>query len=387
MKNKIFITGKSVICSSGDNTDQIISQIQNRKYHTDEVSLKLADSEYKRPYYRIHSDKIRKKDNVEKYFYDILFYTIAEAIEDASLKKNEIRNLSLFLGSTSIDIPVYEEYYEKSENGRSNIFTQVSSGYGNIAMKIADEFNIAGPCYTFVTACTSSANAMIYAASMIQQGMTEKALVVGYDLFNKTGLYGFEALKLISPSYYKPFSKNRDGIIMGEGCGALILDKKRKSDKDFYYLGGSTCCDTFNITTHDIKGDGIAKVINEAISNAELATDKIDAIKAHATGSYQNDKTECNGIKSVFGNHIPPVTGIKPFIGHTVGASGVIESIIITESVKRGFFPATSGFEEYDEELGIKPVTDNYPIEQGSFLMNFFGFGGNCSCMILSNED
>jgi 3-oxoacyl-[acyl-carrier-protein] synthase-1 len=92
-------------------------------------------------------------------------------------------------------------------------------------------------------------------------------------------------------------------------------------------------------------------------------------------------------MKLVFGNALPPVTCIKPYVGHTVGASGVIELIIVTESVKRSFLPATPGFQTRDEELSITPVLENLSMNEAVLMLNYFGFGGNCTSLVVSNKD
>jgi 3-oxoacyl-[acyl-carrier-protein] synthase-1 len=222
---------------------------------------------------------------------------------------------------------------------------------------------------------------------MIQSGLIERAIVVGYDLFNEVGFYGFESMKLIEPFVYKPFDKNRIGIIMGEGCGAVVLDGKGATGRNFRFLGGSNACDTFNVTTHNIEGDDIAFTILDALKNCGLTVRDIDAVKAHATGSPANDVTEFNGMKKAFGDALPPFTGIKPYVGHTVGASGVIELVLVTESIRRGFFPATPGFEETDDEIGARPLTEPLAMTEGTIMLNFFGFGGNCTSYIVTNKE
>jgi 3-oxoacyl-[acyl-carrier-protein] synthase-1 len=174
---------------------------------------------------------------------------------------------------------------------------------------------------------------------------------------------------------------------MGEGCGAVILEGKRRTSDNFRFLGGSNGCDTFNVTTHNANGDDIAAVIRDALKNCNITPGDIDAIKAHATGSPVNDLTEFNGMKIAFGDKMPPFTGIKPYVGHTVGASGVIELIIIIGSVSRGFFPATAGFKDVDEAINACPITENLSIGQGNFMLNFFGFGGNCTSFVVTNKD
>lgn len=382
MSDRIYIRGKAVNCALGDDIERVIASIKAGRVQVADVPLSLIDSNYSRQYFLLPPIDSDHPQSRETYYYDVLFNTIAKAIANADLKPHEIRELSVFFGSTSNDIPIYEDTYKTSRQ----VLSQTSSGYGNIANEIANRFKIKAGCYTFTTACTSSANGIIFAADMIAQGFIKRALVVGYDLFSNLGFYGFESLKLISPSPCKPFDKNREGIVIGEGCGALILDQKNSTPKDFYYLGGANICDTYSVTTHNPEGDQIAAAIREALVSAGVESRQIDAVKAHATGSYHNDLTEGNGLNQVFKNHMPAITGLKPFIGHTVGACGVIESILFTEAVKSGFIPATLGFEEIDDEINIEPITRPVSIQTGTFLLNYFGFGGNCVSLVVSNK-
>lgn len=383
---KVFIRGSAVTCSLGENIDEIIAQIRNKECKTTELPISIASLNYTRPYYRIPGGEERNRD-LEGYFYETLFNTVSRAIADAGLSDEEISASALFFGSTSIDMPMFEITYRRDgENGTKRLSYE-SPGYGKIAAIVAERFNVSGPCYTFTTACTSSANCLLYASSMIRMGHIERAIVIGYDLFNEVGFYGFESMKLIEPFGYKPFDKNRIGIIMGEGCGAVVLDGKGKTPDGFRFLGGSNACDTFNVTTHNAEGDDIAFVIHDALKNCNLAAKDIDAVKAHATGSPANDVTEFNGMKRAFGGSLPPFTGLKPYIGHTVGACGAIELIIITECLKRGFFPATPGFAEIDEEINARPLTEPLEMSGATVMFNFFGFGGNCTSYIVTNKD
>ena len=382
MSDRIYIRGKAVNCALGDNLEQVVASIEAGQVQVADVPLSLTDSNYSRQYFLLPPIDSDHPQSRETCYYDVLFNTIEKAIANADLKSHEISQLSVFFGSTSNDIPIYEDTYKTSRQ----VLSQTSSGYGNIANEIANRFKIKAGCYTFTTACTSSANGIIFAANMMAQGYIKRALVVGYDLFSNLGFYGFESLKLISPSPCKPFDKNREGIVIGEGCGALILDLKNATPEDFYYLGGANICDTYSVTTHNPEGDQIAAAIREALAFAGVESRQIDAVKAHATGSYHNDLTEGNGLNQVFNNHMPPITGLKPFIGHTVGACGVIELILFTEAVKSGFIPATLGFVEIDDEINIEPITRAVPIQTGTFLLNYFGFGGNCVSLVVSNK-
>ena len=382
MSDRIYIRGKAVSCALGDDIERVVAAMKAGRVQVADVPLTLTDSHYSRQYFLLPPIESDHPQSRAAYYYDVLFHTIEKAIADAGLKPHEISELPIFFGSTSNDIPIYEDTYKTSRH----VLSQTSSGYGNIANEIAGHFDIKAGCYTFTTACTSSANGIMLAACMMAQGLIKRALVVGYDLFSNLGFYGFESLKLISPSPCKPFDKNREGIIIGEGCGALILDTKSKAPNDFHYLGGANICDTYSVTTHNPEGDQIAAVIREALDRAGVEPWQIDAVKIHGTGSYHNDLTEGNGLNQVFENQVPPITGLKPFIGHTVGACGVIELILFTEAVKCGFMPATLGFKDIDDEINIEPITQPLSIQTGTFLLNYFGFGGNCVSLVVSNK-
>jgi 3-oxoacyl-(acyl-carrier-protein) synthase len=222
---------------------------------------------------------------------------------------------------------------------------------------------------------------------MIGQGRIGRALVIGYDLFNNLGFYGFEGLKSLASSTYRPFDRGRDGLILGEACGAVLLEGRRRAAGDFRFLGGANLCDTFSVAGHDEEGTAVAETMNRALARAGVAAEAIRAVKAHATGTENNDRTECAAMRATFGGGIPPVTCVKPFIGHTVGACGVCELILFTESLKAGFIPSTPGFREVDGECNLTPLRENSAAETGVYMLNYFGFGGNCTTLILSNGE
>jgi 3-oxoacyl-[acyl-carrier-protein] synthase I len=382
----VFVRGKAVASALGEDLDTAVDTMRAGRINMTRIALSITDPNEGRPYYMMPGRLRRRWQNVESRFYGVLLETVAKAIADAGLSKEETENMSIFFGSTSMNIPVFEAGYADSKARFRDYFTQAASGFGVIADKVAGRFGIQGPCYTFTTACTSSANGLLYAAAMIEQSDQPRALVIGYDMFNLLGFYGFESLKLLSGSEYRPFDKRRDGIIMGEACGAVILDTQPGTKADFRILGGANACDTNNVALHDTEGDVVAGVMAEALDTCRVDRAGVTAIKAHATGSYHNDLTESNAIHNVFGRRYPPTTGLKPFIGHTVGACGVVELILFTESIRAGFLPATPGFEVEDEELAIAPLSAPGPAGEGLFMLNYFGFGGNCTTLMVTNE-
>ncbi len=387
MGQKPFVTGKALTCSLGDSLGGIVEAVRHRRLQVEQLPFTLAGLPYTRPYYLIRrTDQDQLDNRPEAYFYEVLFSTVSRAFADAGVSETEIREMPLFFGSTSMDMPVFEGKHQRKTSSVSELFLQDSNGYGKIATAVMDRFRMEGNSYSFITACTSSANALLYAAAMIEQGRIERALVVGYDLYNNLGFYGFEGLKAIASSEYRPFDRARDGLILGEACGAVVLERQHRKDPDFLFLGGANLCDTYSVTSHDEEGTAVAETMHRALKQAAVDPAEVCAIKAHATGTENNDRTECAAMRLVFGQCIPPVTCLKPFIGHTVGACGVSELILLTESIKAGFIPATPGFREMDEALNLTPLTENRQTGEGIFMLNYFGFGGNCTTIILSNR-
>jgi 3-oxoacyl-[acyl-carrier-protein] synthase I len=383
-----FVTGKALICAIGETPGEVVEAVRHKRIKLAQLPFTLAGLPYTRPYYLIaRNEGDRPENRPAGYFTEILFATVERAIADAGLSGRALDKTHLFFGSTSMDVPVFESSHGRASTTVSELFLRSSDGYGKIASTVMERFGIGGAGYTFTTACTSSANAFLYAASMIGQGRIGRALVIGYDLFNNLGFYGFEGLKSLASSTYRPFDRERDGLILGEACGAVFLEGKPRAAGDFRFLGGANLCDTSGVTSHDEEGAAVAETMSRALVRAGVAPEAIRAVKAHATGTENNDRTECAAMRVTFGGSIPPVTCVKPYIGHTAGACGVCELILFTESLKAGFIPSTPGFREMDEALNLAPLTENGEAGAGVYMFNYFGFGGNCTTLILANGE
>ena len=198
----VFIRGRAVTCALGQSVEEATNAMRDGKVRTDTIPFSITEPGISRPYYLMPRTDVAATDNIEARFYEPLYATIKDAIKDAGLTSADLKDIGVFIGSTSMDIPIYEAQYAQADP--RDYFTQSASGFGTIADKVARHFGIDGPCHTFTTACTSSANALLYAAALIQQGDLQRALVIGYDRFNKLGFYGFESLRLLSSSIYRP---------------------------------------------------------------------------------------------------------------------------------------------------------------------------------------
>lgn len=380
-----YIIGSSLWSALSDTRSSHMHALRKKKLNITKVKSTILESKSEVPYYSLLTQEQLNTPNRQK---KIIHQLITQAISDAGLTEKDLETCHLFVGSTSFNM-FETELNLKYANGKQDIDHNLTAHpfYMNKwGEEIIKDFNFGGNVYTFNTACTASANAFLYASQLIQDGVIDHAIVLGYEFFNEFSLLGFHSLGLISQNQYRPFCKQRDGVILGEGGGCIVLSgKKPDTSKAFYFQGGSCLCDTFNISTNNTDGSSIATVIQRALSSASLKPDDICLVKGHGTGSLTNDDAESNGTLTVFTDHIPHFTLLKPYIGHTLGACGIMEIILLMEMIKNEQIPKMPYESEHDELLHIYPNQQDLNIKEGNYLLNFFGFGGNNACIILSN--
>lgn len=378
-----YIIGSSLVCNIGDNYFDIANNLKNMTQDSYEKNIKNIFKE--KTFYKINdysfSNETRYKKIIEKVIFD--------AIKDANLTQEEQENLHVFVGSTSMEMATNEEYKKNYENEKSSLeFKNI--GNGSIGEYIESMINSKHKAVLFATACTSSVNALSYASRMIKTKKIERAIVIGHELFNKSTYGGFSSLMLLSQNkIYRPFDKNSDGIILGEACSAIILDSKKKHQDDFKYLGFANVCDNYSETTSDPSGIPIFNTMKNALNNASLKLEDIDCIKAHATGSENNNSSEAKAIKQLFEsyNTTTKVTALKPIIGHTLGACGTNEIVLMLYAIKNNFLPATFGYKEPAKDVNFEPLLENTnSSNKQTILFNYVAFGGNNSSLILSNR-
>ncbi len=313
---------------------------------------------------------------------DMLEAAVSEAFSDIELSPETRQNLPLFIGSSSYGIGVGEERYKKALDQGSEAVPLPLDGFTQVTNYLRRRFSLLGPDFAYNTACTSSANALLDAAASIEAGHHPYALVVGIETYNRTTLAGFHGMQLLATDAMKPFDKFRQGLVLGEGCGVLLLKAGDMRTGGVSISGGASRCDTFSISASNPDGSQIARVMGEALKSSGLHSSDIRSIKAHGTGSPLNDNGEAAGMRRLF-DQVPPFFSMKAYIGHTLGACGAIETALMTACLTAGQLPASAGFECPDESLGVEPITRAESAGPGSYMLNFFGFGGNnCSLLL-----
>lgn len=378
MSDKIYFKGAGLITAIGNTIEETLHSIQAETYQPSTVDIQQSLSTVHTPYFTVDKPGI---DIGSERIDQIIDSVIQQAIDDAGISEEELQNAGLFVGSTSFDIYRCENILKTTSPEKEDISQHIHS-FTYLTTSIQDRFSIRGPVYTYNTACTSSANALIYASEFIRRGDITHAIVLGLEFFNEVTALGFSALELISTNGMRPFDKQRDGLYLGEGCSALIISSEPE-ENGFAYIAGGNLGDNFSITASNPEGSSVQLVIERALKQASLSRDDISIIKTHGTASLSNDEAEAAGLKKIFGDSIPPIVALKPFIGHTLGACGMNELIIFYKSLQEKSlltFPS-----QISGELGLHLATSEDIPETGYYLLNYFGFGGNNTVLVISN--
>lgn len=375
---KIYFKGAGIITATGNNFEEMIAAIEEENYKSSIISIKQANGSIDIPYFTIKQPNILQ--GTER-IYQIIDQIIQQAIDEAQLSIEQLEQAGLFIGSTSFDMFACETALKNSSCTDKDIATHTPP-FNRLTNYIQKKYNINGPVYTFNTACTSSANALIYAAEFIRRKDINHAIVLGLEFYNEVTALGFSSLELISKNGMKPFNKQRDGLHLGEGCGALIISAEPEAN-GFAYLAGANLGDNYSITASNPKGDIVQTVIERGLLQANINKNDIAIIKTHGTASLSNDEAEAAGLSKVFGDSIPPVVALKPFIGHTLGACGINELILFYKTLQQKKLPPYPC--QISDEFSLKLAGDSDIPDKGYYLLNYFGFGGNSTTLVITN--
>jgi 3-oxoacyl-[acyl-carrier-protein] synthase II len=260
------------------------------------------------------------------------------------------------------------------------------------AAAVSMRFGLRGPCESITTACASGTHAIGYAARLIAWGICDAAVAGSSEAaMTPIGQQGFSNMKaLSSDSRSRPFDGARDGFVLSEGAGVVVLEAwdgaaGRGAEILAEVLGSASGADAHHITAPRPGGDGATACIQAALDDAGLTPDAICQINAHGTGTPLNDAAEAHAISKTFGMSGPPIVSTKGVTGHALGAAGAIEAVALILSMQHCLIPPTDGHSEMDPELPKLDVVKGSPRAwtPGPALSNSFGFGGHNGCLIL----
>jgi 3-oxoacyl-[acyl-carrier-protein] synthase II len=334
--------------------------------------------------------------------------TSDEAIKDSGidLEKVNLNRAGVVWGSGIGGMKTFQEESFNFKDGdgspRFNPFFVpkmiVDIAAGHISMK----YGLRGPNYATVSACASSNNAIIDSLMLIQLGKSDFIVTGGSEAgVNITGIGGFNALKALSTrnddptSASRPFDANRDGFVLGEGSGCLILEelehaKSRGAKIYAEIVGGGLTADAHHITAPHPEGLGAINAMRLALEDAGMSPDEIDYVNVHGTSTPLGDIAETKAIKEVFGSHAYNlnISSTKSMTGHLLGAAGAIEAIACVKAIEKNIIPPTINFETKDENIDYNlNLTLNKAEKRivNAALSNTFGFGGHNTSIIIKN--
>jgi len=318
---------------------------------------------------------------------------LSEAFNRGGLTSAEIAESCLLVGTTG-GLFIRNEYeftekVRKNPDKESPAIACRNRGPGEVSDWITRKHGIKGMAMTFSMACVSSSHALVVAAQLLEQKKIRRAIVVGYEPLLNLTLHGFASLLLYDDDKCRPFCNKRSGMQIGEGAAAVILEQNETSSASrakYKFVGGYLFNDTNSLTSAGVDGELVKDVILHSLYKAEISEQEIVAIKAHGTGTRDNDLSEGRGLMKLFGEKLPPVVSLKGSMGHTLGAAGAVETAVWLSCCEEGVIPRSFGFEEVDPEIGFLPSQVNTPADDGAYLFTYFGFGGTCTSYLVTKE-
>ena len=390
---RVAITGMGAICALGRNTAEFARALAAGRSgigpieSTSMSQMRFQNGAEVKGYSHAPYFEDRRADFIDR-FAQFAVIAAREAIGDAGVQWTpELRESAAIVtgscvgGQSTQDIG-FQEVYKLGHNRVHPLTipkTMANAGASHISM----EFGITGPSFTISTACSSAAHAIGQAYWMVRSGATDLAISGGSEApFSFGILKAWEAMRVVSPDTCRPFSKDRHGMILGEGAAMLVLEpleaaRARGARIHAEIVGFGMSADAGHITQPS--AEGAARAMRAALRDAALAPEQIAYINAHGTGTAANDPTETAAIRAVFGAHAGRLAGssTKSMHGHALGASAALECVATALALRDGLLPPTANYREPDPECDLDVIPNQARVARVEYaLSNSFAFGG-----------
>jgi 3-oxoacyl-[acyl-carrier-protein] synthase II len=401
MERRVVVTGMGAITPLGNSVDFFWNGIKEgacgvneiKAFDTTEQKVKLA-AEVKDfiPEEYIDRKEVRRMDR----YCQFALAAAQQAVENSKLDLDKVNKerLGVIVGSGIGGLATIEEQtiklYEKGPTRVSPFFIPMSisnMAAGNIAIR----FGAKGICTSVITACASATNSIGEAFRNIKFGYSDIMIAGGAEAsITPLGIAGFASMNALSKNQNPkrasiPFDKDREGFVMGEGAGILILEEldhalARGAKIYGEVVGYGSTCDAYHMTSPSPEGEGAARAMELAITEGNISKEEVSYINAHGTSTPYNDKFETVAIKRLFGEQAykVPVSSTKSMTGHLLGAAGAIEAIVAIKAVEENYIPATIGYENADEDCDLDYVVNEGRNQEVNYVLsNSLGFGGH----------
>lgn len=405
MGHKVVVTGFNMITALGLDWEETWKNIQEGKsgvkkislFDTSEIQTQIA-AELPAEFANFSNEKIKKRISKQMTRVTQMSYVCAmEAIEKHQIDFEQMnkKRIGVIMGVVNTG----DSSSEHGTNPKNMIIKRMNNA---MSAWIGMRYNIEGPNFTTSSACSSSAFAIALGYDAIKAGRADMMIVGGADsIINKEEIEGFNEIYALSVQNDHPekascpFSRNRDGFVIGEGAGIMILESEESAKKrgakiyaelvDYAFTNES-----YNIMAPKPDGEGMADTMEMALQNAGILKDEVSYINAHGTSTMLNDLYETQAIKKVFGERAYeiPVSSTKSMTGHTIGAAGAIEGIISVLAIKDDILPPTINYKEPDPELDLDYVPNQARNQKVKVaLSNSFAFGGHNATLVFKRYE
>jgi 3-oxoacyl-[acyl-carrier-protein] synthase-1 len=376
---EIFISSNNILSPIGLTTDENFLQL---KQNVSGIILHDDKSMSEQPFQaalfddeNFFNDKISQNRYTK--FEKLLITSITNALADSSISATDKKTV-LIISSTKGNISLLEtETVSESLNNRISL--------NSSAKLVADHFQFSNQPVIISNACISGILAILTGMRLIQSGQYEHAVVAGADVISKFVLSGFQSFQAISLLPCKPFDAARDGINLGEGAATVIITSNKNHSSGIKVTGGSVSNDANHISGPSRTGKELNQAITKAMKIAGLNAKDIGFISAHGTATVFNDEMEAKAI-AMAGMQSVPVNSLKGYYGHTLGAAGLIESIISIQSLKENLVIPTRGFKNPGVTQPVNICSTLYRSSLQNCLKTASGFGGCNAAMVFSKQ-
>ncbi len=381
----VAVTGRGVVTSLGEGADAFFDAlIAGRSGIVDGLSA-ARDFD---PEQHLDPRAARRMDR----FTHFGLVAALEAAAESKVSQCDPARVAILLGTGIGGLGTLQDqcasFFERGERGVSPNFVPMMMPNA-AAGQVAIHLGLHGPGFSIASACATGSHAIGEGMRMIERGDADVVLAGGAEAalttlciaaFRRMGALSTEGIS-------RPFDARRDGFVLGEGAGVLVLEREdhAQARNAMIYarvIGYGASNDAFDMVQPDEQGAGAQVAMNGALADAGLSPRDVDYINAHGTGTPFNDRIETLAIREVFGADAPPVSSTKSAIGHLLGAAGAAEALVCVEALRRNILPPTINYEAPDPDCDLDYVTEGArPAETRIALSNSFGFGGQNACI------
>lgn len=390
----MIVTGMGVISPAGFSYPSFFQTLLDAKtvygpieayrddpQHRIKIGARIADESWK----AACSDKGLESDGRAA---QMAAATACQAMEDAGLHVQQGLRIAVVMGTTMGEIQEEERFCKEYCRGGQEKLHSVAYPSWRIAQAVALAVGAQAGIYTVPAACAAGNYAVGLARLLLNSGQADVVLAGGVDVFSEVAFAGFQRLLSLTADFCRPFDRNRRGLVVGEGCGIVVLERpgSRKGQKRHGMIRGiGLCSNAYHMTAPHAAGTGEAAAMESALKDAGARPEEVGYICAHGTGTRANDRVEAQAVERVFGPKTPPVSSIKSMLGHCMGAASSLELIACLMMLQQGVLLPTMHYQTPDEQCPID-VIPNAPRQKqvDLILSNSFAFGGQTSSVALS---